>query len=63
MTVPVRSPRFADVREAVDLAAFLRRLLHYDRAAARPPPARGGPRARGRRPPPGRGRPDTPPPH
>ncbi|MFF5506844.1 hypothetical protein ACFY4Q_01640 [[Kitasatospora] papulosa] len=34
MTVPVRSPRFADVREAVDLAAFLRRLLHYDRAAA-----------------------------
>ncbi|MEU0134721.1 hypothetical protein ABZ172_11885 [Streptomyces sp. NPDC006296] len=34
MTVPVRSPRFADVREAADLAAFLRRLLHYDRAAA-----------------------------
>lgn len=34
MTVPVRSLRFADVREAADLAAFLGRLLHYDRAAA-----------------------------
>ncbi|MEU8703609.1 hypothetical protein [Streptomyces sp. NPDC048565] len=34
MTVPVRSPRFADAREAADLAAFLGRLLHYDRAAA-----------------------------
>jgi hypothetical protein len=34
MTVPVRSARFADVREAADLAAFLGRLLHYDRAAA-----------------------------
>ncbi|MFI2782926.1 hypothetical protein [Streptomyces sp. ALB3] len=34
MTVPVRSPRFADGREAADLAAFLGRLLHYDRAAA-----------------------------
>ncbi|MEV5674915.1 hypothetical protein [Streptomyces sp. NPDC052179] len=34
MTVPVRSPQFADAREAADLAAFLGRLLHYDRAAA-----------------------------
>ncbi|MGW4228089.1 hypothetical protein ACWEF9_02175 [Streptomyces sp. NPDC004980] len=34
MTVPVRSPQFADEREAADLAAFLGRLLHYDRAAA-----------------------------
>ncbi|MFJ8748497.1 hypothetical protein ACIREO_04010 [Streptomyces sp. NPDC102441] len=34
MTLPVRSPRFADAREAADLAAFLGRLLHYDRAAA-----------------------------
>ncbi|MDT0426389.1 hypothetical protein ACQSMD_15730 [Streptomyces flavovirens] len=34
MTVPVRSLGFADAREAADLAAFLGRLLHYDRAAA-----------------------------
>jgi hypothetical protein len=34
MTAPVQSLRFADVREAADLAAFLGRLLHYDRAAA-----------------------------
>lgn len=34
MTVPVQSLRFADTREAADLAAFLGRLLHYDRAAA-----------------------------
>jgi hypothetical protein len=34
MTVPVQSPLFADAREAADLAAFLGRLLHYDRAAA-----------------------------
>ncbi|MFD9226068.1 hypothetical protein ACFWDI_40105 [Streptomyces sp. NPDC060064] len=34
MTVPVRSLRFADAREAEDLAAFLARLIHYDRAAA-----------------------------
>ncbi|WP_274030128.1 hypothetical protein [Streptomyces sp. MMBL 11-1] len=34
MTVPVQSLRFADAREAADLAAFLGRLLHYDRAAA-----------------------------
>ncbi|MFF3532873.1 hypothetical protein ACFYXP_02870 [Streptomyces sp. NPDC002466] len=34
MTVPVRSLEFADPREATDLAAFLGRLLHYDRAAA-----------------------------
>ncbi|MFE7615142.1 hypothetical protein ACFU6N_05855, partial [Streptomyces sp. NPDC057496] len=34
MTVPVRSLEFADTREAADLAAFLGRLLHYDRAAA-----------------------------
>ncbi|OMI37693.1 hypothetical protein SPAR_19918, partial [Streptomyces sparsogenes DSM 40356] len=26
--------RFADPREAADLAAFLARLIHYDRAAA-----------------------------
>ncbi|MFC8224438.1 hypothetical protein [Streptomyces sp. NPDC057287] len=42
MTVPVRSPRFADAREAADLAAFLGRLLHYDRAAAVRLQARGG---------------------
>lgn len=38
MTVPVpmtvRRLEFADVREAADLAAFLARLIHYDRAAA-----------------------------
>ncbi|MFJ7330107.1 hypothetical protein ACIQVN_28175 [Streptomyces cyaneofuscatus] len=34
MTVPVQSLLFADPREAADLAAFLGRLLHYDRAAA-----------------------------
>ncbi|MFF0503963.1 hypothetical protein ACFYUH_10245 [Streptomyces fimicarius] len=34
MTVPVQSLQFADAREAADLAAFLGRLLHYDRAAA-----------------------------
>jgi hypothetical protein len=34
MTVPVQSLHFADAREAADLAAFLGRLLHYDRAAA-----------------------------
>ncbi|MYR93986.1 MULTISPECIES: hypothetical protein [unclassified Streptomyces] len=34
MTVPVQSLLFADAREAADLAAFLGRLLHYDRAAA-----------------------------
>ncbi|MEV6163431.1 hypothetical protein AB0L71_16135 [Streptomyces sp. NPDC052052] len=34
MTVPVRSLEFADPREAADLAAFLGRLLRYDRAAA-----------------------------
>ncbi|MET8329142.1 hypothetical protein [Streptomyces sp. NPDC005181] len=34
MTVPVQSLEFADMREAADLAAFLGRLLHYDRAAA-----------------------------
>lgn len=34
MTAPVQSLRFADAREAADLAAFLGRLLHYDRAAA-----------------------------
>ncbi|MEW2065493.1 hypothetical protein [Streptomyces sp. NPDC007346] len=34
MTVPVQSLRFADAREVADLAAFLGRLLHYDRAAA-----------------------------
>ncbi|WP_228991235.1 hypothetical protein [Streptomyces sp. DH8] len=34
MTVPVQSLRFADAGEAADLAAFLGRLLHYDRAAA-----------------------------
>ncbi|MGC5342402.1 hypothetical protein PZB75_08685 [Streptomyces sp. AM 4-1-1] len=34
MTVSVRQLLFADAREAADLAAFLGRLLHYDRAAA-----------------------------
>ncbi|MFI5633892.1 hypothetical protein ACIA8E_31885 [Streptomyces sp. NPDC051664] len=34
MTVPVQLLEFADTREAADLAAFLGRLLHYDRAAA-----------------------------
>ncbi|WP_392670562.1 hypothetical protein [Streptomyces sp. LN785] len=34
MTVTVQSLQFADAREAADLAAFLGRLLHYDRAAA-----------------------------
>ncbi|MGV9313702.1 hypothetical protein ACWDR0_16160 [Streptomyces sp. NPDC003691] len=34
MSVPVQSLRFADAGEAEDLAAFLARLLHYDRAAA-----------------------------
>ncbi|QNE77347.1 hypothetical protein F0344_24585 [Streptomyces finlayi] len=34
MTVPVQSLLFADPGEAADLAAFLGRLLHYDRAAA-----------------------------
>lgn len=34
MSVPVQSLLFADAREAADLAAFLGRLLHYDRAAA-----------------------------
>ncbi len=34
MPVPVRSLHFADAREAEDLAAFLARLIHYDRAAA-----------------------------
>ncbi|MCS0638594.1 hypothetical protein NX801_23635 [Streptomyces sp. LP05-1] len=39
MTAPLR---FADAREAADLAAFLARLLHYDRAAAVRLQARGG---------------------
>ncbi|MEU9758711.1 hypothetical protein ACFYYY_24275 [Streptomyces sp. NPDC001834] len=34
MTVPVLPLEFADARETADLAAFLARLLHYDRAAA-----------------------------
>ncbi|MCZ7460212.1 hypothetical protein [Streptomyces sp. WMMC940] len=34
MTAPVQTLRLADVREAADLAAFLGRLIHYDRAAA-----------------------------
>ncbi|MFB8033252.1 hypothetical protein ACFC5Z_09885 [Streptomyces sp. NPDC056004] len=42
MTVPVRSLEFADPREAADLAAFLGRLLHYDRAAAVRMQAGGG---------------------
>ncbi|MGW2088972.1 hypothetical protein [Streptomyces sp. NPDC001880] len=42
MTVPVRSLEFADRREAADLAAFLGRLLHYDRAAAVRMQAGGG---------------------
>ncbi|WP_326765660.1 hypothetical protein OG978_14665 [Streptomyces sp. NBC_01591] len=42
MTVPVRSLEFADTREAADLAAFLGRLLHYDRAAVVRMQAGGG---------------------
>ena len=34
MSVPVQSLHFADAGEAADLAAFLARLIHYDRAAA-----------------------------
>lgn len=34
MSVPVQSLHLADAREAEDLAAFLARLIHYDRAAA-----------------------------
>ncbi|TLQ45865.1 hypothetical protein [Streptomyces marianii] len=34
MTAPVQTLRLADAREAADLAAFLGRLIHYDRAAA-----------------------------
>ncbi|MGI5398857.1 hypothetical protein ACQEVG_05245 [Streptomyces sp. CA-135486] len=34
MSVPVQSLHFADASEAEDLAAFLARLIHYDRAAA-----------------------------
>jgi hypothetical protein len=34
MSVPVQSLHFADAGEAEDLAAFLARLIHYDRAAA-----------------------------
>ncbi|OII65251.1 hypothetical protein BJP40_17485 [Streptomyces sp. CC53] len=34
MTAPTASLQCADVREAAGLAAFLTRLLHYDRAAA-----------------------------
>ncbi|NBM15559.1 hypothetical protein [Streptomyces sp. GC420] len=34
MTAPSVILRFADAREAADLAAFLARLIHYDRAAA-----------------------------
>ncbi|MGW8952676.1 hypothetical protein [Streptomyces sp. NPDC055709] len=34
MTAPVQTLWLADAREAADLAAFLGRLIHYDRAAA-----------------------------
>ncbi|MGO4428777.1 hypothetical protein AB4Z54_61115, partial [Streptomyces sp. MCAF7] len=34
MTVQGEELRFADPGEAADLAAFLARLIHYDRAAA-----------------------------
>uniref|UniRef100_UPI001586B513 hypothetical protein n=1 Tax=Streptomyces sp. TRM64462 TaxID=2741726 RepID=UPI001586B513 len=35
MTAPAASPlHFADAREAAGIAAFLARLIHYDRAAA-----------------------------
>ncbi|MCX4509010.1 hypothetical protein OHA27_01570 [Streptomyces sp. NBC_01619] len=34
MTAPVQALWLADAREAADLAAFLGRLIHYDRAAA-----------------------------
>ncbi|WEH41779.1 hypothetical protein [Streptomyces sp. AM 2-1-1] len=42
MTMPVHPVLFADAREAADLAAFLGRLLHYDRAAAVRLQAAGG---------------------
>lgn len=42
MTVPVLPLEFADARETADLAAFLARLLHYDRAAAVRMQAGGG---------------------
>ncbi|MFE6979409.1 hypothetical protein [Streptomyces sp. NPDC057682] len=42
MTAPVQSLLFADPREAADLAAFLGRLLHYDRGAAVRLQASGG---------------------
>lgn len=42
MPVPVQSLRLADAREADDLAAFLARLIHYDRAAAVRMQAGGG---------------------
>lgn len=34
MTALTQPVRFADVGEAADLAAFLARLIHYDKAAA-----------------------------
>ncbi|MFD4140721.1 MULTISPECIES: hypothetical protein [unclassified Streptomyces] len=40
--VPVQSLHLADAREAEDLAAFLARLIHYDRAAAVRLQASGG---------------------
>jgi len=42
MTAPVMPLEFADARETADLAAFLARLLHYDRAAAVRMQAGGG---------------------
>ncbi|MEU1089991.1 hypothetical protein ACFYPN_06115 [Streptomyces sp. NPDC005576] len=42
MRMPVHSVLFADAGEAADLAAFLGRLLHYDRAAAVRLQAAGG---------------------
>ncbi|MEV0278372.1 hypothetical protein AB0I22_18595 [Streptomyces sp. NPDC050610] len=43
MTAPEQRLRFADAGEAADLAAFLARLIHYDRAAAVRLQAGGGP--------------------
>ncbi|MEV0265127.1 hypothetical protein AB0I49_27830 [Streptomyces sp. NPDC050617] len=43
MTAPQQRLRFADAGEAADVAAFLARLIHYDRAAAVRLQAGGGP--------------------
>ncbi|KOG90491.1 hypothetical protein ADK38_08425, partial [Streptomyces varsoviensis] len=43
MTASQQRLRFADAGEAADVAAFLTRLIHYDRAAAVRLQAGGGP--------------------